>query len=328
MSRLRVVATIVILAGGALAVWLYLQGESSPETAIVERGSIDVSIDTVGSIELRESYPLRTEVGGTVVALGAEIGDQVAEGDILVLLDDEELDGLVEDAETALEAAEFDLQFAELRLEDNEDSIDLQQDVIIASERVEIARRALDDAIEARSHGAILADRDGIVLDFFVGRGDRVGAHQPVAQIYATDDLILVADIDELDLPNVQAGATVRFRLDSYPATEVEGTVTGTAPQAEQRGGATLFPADVEFDAPMDLDIRPGMNADVTVVTDLREDVLLIPEQALRTVGNRAFVMVERGGGVEEVEVILGYRSGGVAEVVDGLEEGERVRLR
>jgi macrolide-specific efflux system membrane fusion protein len=63
-------------------------------------------------------------------------------------------------------------------------------------------------------------------------------------------------------------------------------------------------------------------------VTELRENVLLIPERALRTVGQRAFVLVERSGDVEEVEVILGYRTGGLAEIVEGLEDGERVRLR
>ncbi|MEZ4572185.1 MAG: hypothetical protein R2849_18065 [Thermomicrobiales bacterium] len=56
---------------------------------------------------------------------------------------------------------------------------------------------------------------------------------------------------------------------------------------------------------------------------------MLVPERALRTVGQRAFALVERRDGeVEEVEVILGYRSDGMAEVVDGLEEGDRVRLR
>ena len=120
----------------------------------------------------------------------------------------------------------------------------------------------------------------------------------------------------------------MRVRLDSFPATEIEGSVIRTSPQAVQRGGATLFPADVRITVPDDLDIRPGMNADVTIVTDLRENVLLVPERALRTVGRRAFVEVERDGEFNEVEVILGYRSGGVAEVVSGLEEGDRVRLR
>ena len=328
MSRARILLAVVAVAAVGLIVYFLVRSDPGEETAVVERGSIDVTIDTVGMIEVREAQILRAEVGGTVAALGAEAGDAVESGDIVVLLDGDELAQAVEAAERALEAAEFDLQFAELRREDDEDSITLQQDAIEALGRVELAREAVEDANANQANVAIVADRPGTVLELLVQPGDRVTESQPVARLYSPDDLILIADVDELDLPNVRPGAEVRFRLDSFPATNVDGSIVSTAPAAVQRGGATLFPAEVEFTAPEDLDIRPGMNADVTIITDLRENVLLVPEQALRTVGRRVFVEVQRNGDFEEVEVVLGYRAAGVAEVVDGLEEGNRVRLQ
>ncbi len=328
MSRSRLTIAIALVCALGIAAYLYLRSGDEPETAVVERGSIDVTIATVGTVQLREEHPVRAATGGTVQTLGAAVGDTVAAGDILVMLDPAELDQVVTDAERLVEAAEFELQFAELRLAEDEESLGLQQDVLEAQIRLDSANETLTDARAARADAAILAETDGVVLEFFVGPGDRIGANQPVAQLQAPGSLELVADIDELDLANVLPGAPVRFRLDAYPATEIEGEIAGTAPLAIQRGGATLFPANVDFTPPDGLDIRPGMNADVTIVTDLREDVLLIPERALRTVGQRAFVEVERDGDVEEVEVILGYRAGGVAEVVDGLTEGERIRLR
>jgi RND family efflux transporter MFP subunit len=328
MSRFRIAIGLILLAIIVVAGYFMFRPASSPDTARVERGSIDVTIDTVGTIQLKDPEPIRSEVGGTIAALGAAVGDEVEAGDIIVLLEAQELDQLVSNAERALEGAEFGLQFSERRLDDDQESLDLQQNVIEALARVDLANETLADAKDAQAHGAIVADSAGIVVEIFVGPGDRIGANQPVAQIYASKDLILMADIDELDLPNVNPGASVRFRLDSYPAEELQGTVTSTAPQSVQRGGATLFPAEVAFVETDLFDVRPGMNADVTIVTDLRENVLLVPERAIRTVGQRAFVMVERSGEFEEVEVILGYRSGGFAEVVDGLEESERVRLR
>ena len=89
------------------------------------------------------------------------------------------------------------------------------------------------------------------------------------------------------------------------------------------RRGATVFATTIDFEPPSDLDIRPGMNADITIVTASRENVLLIPERALKTVGDRSFVTVRTRQGAEDREVILGYRSHGEVEVVDGLTEGD-----
>jgi multidrug efflux pump subunit AcrA (membrane-fusion protein) len=139
--------------------------------------------------------------------------------------------------------------------------------------------------------------------------------------------LELLADIDELDLPNVGPGAEARFRLDAYPATEITGVVMTTSPVAREQGGATVFTATISYGASEDLDLRPGMNASVTIVTAERDNVLLIPERALTTVGERSFVSVVADGEVTEREVVLGYRANGQVEVVEGLDEGERVVL-
>jgi multidrug efflux pump subunit AcrA (membrane-fusion protein) len=69
------------------------------------------------------------------------------------------------------------------------------------------------------------------------------------------------------------------------------------------------------------------MNADVTITTASRDNVLLIPERALKTVGDRSYVTVRTRGGEDEREVTLGYRSNGQVEVVDGLAEGDVVVL-
>jgi RND family efflux transporter MFP subunit len=167
-----------------------------------------------------------------------------------------------------------------------------------------------------------------MVLEVLVVAGEPVSASNPIAIIALPSQLELIADVDELDLPNVQPGANVRFRLDAFPATEVEGRVASTSPQAEVRGGATVFAATIAFAPQPALDLRPGMNADVTIITAARENVLLVPDRALRTVGERSFVTVVTDDGEEEREVTLGYRGPGQVEIVAGLAEGERVVLR
>jgi HlyD family secretion protein len=290
-------------------------------------GSIDVTIQTTGRLQASNAVLVRPESQGIVEVLGARAGDRVQAGDVLVQLEIEPFDEAVESAEHALTDAEFALQFAEARLAQSPDDIARQSDAVVAVARVDAAQRALDDAVEARSQSLIRSPSDGTVLEMLAQVGELVIPNQLVARIYTPGELELLADVDELDLPNVAPGATARFRPDSFPAEEIEGLVARVAPEARQQGGATVFATLIEFVAPDGLDLRPGMNATVTIVTAERTDVLIIPERALRAVGTRYFVTVVDGD-AEEREVLIGQRGGGFVEIVSGLSEGEAVELR
>lgn len=328
MSRRIVVPVALLLIVVATLFVVFRQQGDGRETATAELGSIDVTIQTVGSLQATNGVTLRAVAGGVVERVGAPAGSVVSLGDIVILFDQQPFDRAVEDANTQLEQAELGLQTAELRLAADTENIELRQDVLVAADRVERAHQAVADAEAARADAVVLAPQDGTVLEVLVREGDAVGANQPVARIARPDQLELLADVDELDLPNVREGAEVRFRLDAFPATEITGVVRSTAPQARQQGGATVFATNVTFEPPLELDIRPGMNADVTIVTAERENVLLIPDRALRTVGDRSYVVVITADGDDEREITLGYRGGGRVEVVSGLTPGDRVVLR
>ncbi len=329
MSRSWLLATLVVAAIiVASGVWYVSQRGDEQTTVVVERGAIDVTIQTVGTLQATGATTIRASEAGSVETMGVEAGDVVTAGDILVLLDIEPFDLAVQNADRELEQAEFALQAAEQQAAVDNPTAELRLEVLSTAARVERARTAQSEAMDARRAAVITSPRTGTVVEILVRSGDVVNTNQPVARIATADDLTVVADVDELDLPNVVPGAEARFRLDAFPASELTGQVVSTAPQARQQGGATVFATEIEFDPPDGLDIRPGMNADVTIVTAAREDVLLIPEAALRTVGDRSFVVVQIDGDAEEREVEIGYRGGGKVEIVAGLSEGERVVLR
>ncbi|MEX1158241.1 MAG: efflux RND transporter periplasmic adaptor subunit [Thermomicrobiales bacterium] len=329
MSRSRVALGIVAACAViALVVW-YMNGRGEERaTAIVERGSIDVTIQTVGTLQATGATTIRATEGGAIDRLGVKAGDVVIEGDIVALLDLEPFDRGVRNAERGQEQAEFALQAAEQLADEETADNSLRVEVLNASEQVERAETALDDALISRRNATIVSPASGTVIELLVREGDLIGGNQPVARVATPIDFVVIADVDELDLPNVAAGAEARFRLDAFPATELTGRVVSTAPQARQQGGATVFATEIVFTPPDGLDLRPGMNADITIVTAARADVLLIPEAALRTVGDRSYVLVNTDDGSEEREIVLGYRGSGQVEVVSGLAEGESVVLR
>lgn len=329
MSRRNAGIAIGLLLILVVVVVVWVQRGDDAETVDVRRGDIDVTIETVGTLEPSGPSPVRARAGGTVELLGATPGDSVESGDILVQLDRTSFRREIRQARQALTDAEFALQLAERRAEENPDDQEQQFNLLEARSRVEQAREALNEAERALAYSAIRVAEDGIVLEMLVVPGDAVGETQPVARVYRKSGLQMIAEVDELDLPNVEPGTEARFRLDAFPAEEITGTVTRTAPEARQQGGATIFPTTIEFDPPEELDIRPGMNATVTIVTEARAGVLLIPDRAIRTVGERAFVTVRTpDGDDEEREIVLGYRGDqGQVEVVSGLSEGDTLVL-
>lgn len=317
---------VVVLVVGAVAGWWLLRDEGQ-STYIVGRGSIDVTIETIGKVQSTGSSTVRSAVAGEIETVAVSPGDVVTAGDILVVLVDTTFERAVAAANQQLEDAEFALQLAERALDEEPDNEGRRLAVIQAAQRVEAAEVVLFDAAQALANSIVTAPRDGTILEVPVREGDLVNRTAPVAILFSREDLEVIATVDELDLANVRIGAEATLRLDAYPDREIAGTVLATAPAAREQGGATVFSTTISLDLPDDLDIRPGMNTDVTIITEARDDVLLIPQRAIRTVGNRSFVQVVRDGKQVEQEVVLGYRSGGQAEVVSGLAEGERIIL-
>jgi RND family efflux transporter MFP subunit len=327
MNRKTAGAASAALALIVLLVWWFGLRDDEADTVAVTIGSIDVTIQTIGRVQSTGTSTVRTEVAGEVQVVAVSPGDQVEAGDILVQLASGPLERAVSNAIRQLEDAEFALQIAQREANDNPDDENRTFAVIQAAQRVESAEVSLADAEQALSDQFVLAPRTGVILETPVREGDLINRNQPVALLFSLDDLEVIANVDELDLVNVQPQAEVLLRLDAYPDREIKGRVVSTAPAAQEQGGATVFATTIAIDMPDDIDIRPGMNADVTIVTEARDDVLLIPQRAIRSVGNRAFVQLVINGETEEREIILGYRSAGIAEVVSGLEEGDIVEV-
>lgn len=323
-NRWRTILVIVaVLAIAVVAIYFFFLREDDRETATVQRGSLAVTIETVGQLEVENPLLLRSEISGVVLSYGVQPGDHVAAGDVVALLDPEPLRNAIATAEDQLERAEFELQITEAQTPP--DAVGESIPLVNARAGVEAAQQALDDARAALQNAAIRSPIDGIVLETSVAEGQPVQASQIVAQLMRPGDLQLIAQLSEVDLPAVSKGTEVTFRLDAIPNIEINGVVERISPEATTQAGATTFPTTIRFDAPEDVDLRPGMNATVNFITDERQNVLLVPQSAVRAVGERTYVTVVRGGEEQEIEVVLGQQANGMAEVISGLNEGDVV---
>ncbi|HEX5166356.1 MAG TPA: biotin/lipoyl-binding protein, partial [Thermomicrobiales bacterium] len=114
MNRLRLLIALLIgIVVVAAAAW-YLTGRGEDQqTAVAERGSLDVTIQTVGTLQATGATTVRSIQSGIVETVGVRAGDVVEEGDIIALLEMEPFDRNVQQAQREFDQAEFALQAAE-----------------------------------------------------------------------------------------------------------------------------------------------------------------------------------------------------------------------
>jgi HlyD family secretion protein len=184
----------------------------------------------------------------------------------------------------------------------------------------------LDSAKQGLAQTQLTAPYTSTVTDILVHEGELAGGGGPLAAVADLTSLEINADIDEIDVANVQVGQSVDIRLDAFPGEKPSGKVIRLSPAASTQRGTTTYGAIVDL-APNNLKIRPGMGANLKIQTIEKKSVLLVPNRALKNVGTRKAVHVLGPGEPGDVIVEIGATDGNETEIVNGLSEGVQVQL-
>lgn len=307
---------LLVFAVIVLAWWVRRPSET---LWTVRRGDLTGSLEVPGRIISLRTVSVRATFDTRVQILPVTLGDMVLAGDIVAVLDDTSLKARQKQAEQQLRQAEAALAQAE--------ASEAPLDVRLRAEQQR--REAADADREATARLAekyVLAPLDGIVTEVIVTEGAPVGTGSVLLRIADLHALGVSATVDEVDARYFEAVQDVRVTVDALPGWEGQGKVVAVGRSATQQAGVVGFPLTVRLVDTTER-LRPGMTATIHLAAVLRQNVLLVPEQAVRIVGERAFVTVIHDGKREEREVTLGLRSGGMVEVAVGLAEGEQVVL-
>jgi HlyD family secretion protein len=149
---------------------------------------------------------------------------------------------------------------------------------------------------------------------------------RPAISIIDTSRFRVPIEVDELDVGRLKEGQSAQVRLDALPGEDVAGTVRRIAPAAMVSSGVVSYDVIVDL-APTDVPMRVDMTANVTVVVEELTDVLVIPTWVVRVDRrtNQTYVDKQVAEGFQRVDVELGVRREGLAEVISGLSEGDVV---
>lgn len=171
----------------------------------------------------------------------------------------------------------------------------------------------------------LAAENDGIVSDLSLMDHTVVSEDAPMYRLISTERFWLKAEVDELDIANVSAGQTASIVFDAFDTETYEGTVEKISALGTNTGGVTRY--TVTISVPGTEKLKTSMSATATIVTEEKENALLVPVDAVQTDDGQSYVTVIDGGRQTAVPVTLGLVSNTEAEITEGLQEGDTVAV-
>ena len=190
-------------------------------------------------------------------------------------------------------------------------------------------------ALEARiaatqaslNQASLKAPFSGTITDVQAKPGDQAAPGKAAFRLDDLARLLVDVRITEVDINSIKAGQPVVLTFDAVLGKEYQGIVTDVGRVGEISQGVVEFPVTVELTNP-DENVRPGMTAAVNIVTDQFEDVLLVPNRAVRLLDGKRVVYVLENGRLEPREITLGASSETMSQVLSGdIQVGDTVVL-
>jgi HlyD family secretion protein len=228
--------------------------------------------------------------------------------------------------EETIADADADLALAKAQLEDAQRAYDRVKDgpnpddVAAAQARVDAAQATLNMA-------RIIAPFDGTVTEANPLPGDQVSAGTTAFRVDNLSSLFVDVEISEVDINSIAVGQPVTLTFDAILGEEYHGEIVKVAQAGSIEQGVVNFTVTVEL-TDADAQVKPGMTAAVTIVVKELQDVLVIPNRAVRLVNGQRVVYVLRDGLPVMVEVRLGSSSDTESVLVGGdVQEGDLIIL-
>ena len=330
------VAALIAIASAGAWYWEKEQTASAAPrytTEPVRRGNLTLTVTANGTLQPTRSIAIGSELSGTVSKVNVDVNDRIKKGQVLVELDTAKLKDQILRSRATLAAANAKVAQTVATVKEAQATLGRFEEVSRLSggkvpSKTELdtahatvdrakadeaaARAAVNDAQAALStdeinlsKASIRAPSDGVILTRNVDPGNAVAASlQAVTLFTVAEDLKqlrLQVNVDEADVGSVAVGQNATFTVSAYPGRNYPAMITRVAYGSTTTDNVVTYVTYLDVDNG-DLSLRPGMTATATITATSRNDVLLVPNTALRfepvTAGAEAPPAAKGGGGI------------------------------
>lgn len=303
IALIAIIATLIINAQPA--------GTNGPVTDMVTEGTFTTTVEAKGQLKPISASVVSPSVDGTVEKINVQAGQSVNEGDVLMTIKNDALDSAVSEAQRAVAAAQEDLNNAKVALAAAQAAPTTDSDgstgpsdanananaVSTAQRNLASAQAALEQATAKAAERTVKAPSSGSIVELnakvgatvtggmIMGESDTSGGKQCM-QIADLSKMKVTVQVGEKDIAKIAVGQSANVTYPAFPDIVSQGTVTAIASvansDAANGGGNVTFDVDILIEAP-DARLKPGMTAEVSVVTEQLDDVVMVPTMALMT---------------------------------------------
>ncbi len=356
MKLRNVIIALVVLIG--VGAWWGTQryataeGSLPPlETVTADRGDVSQRVVAHGKVMPVSRVEVGSQVSGIIDEVMVDFNARVTRGQTIAQIDPSTFEAAVNSAEAELESAQAGLELArhqwtrvqelrELQFVPPSDVDESRAALSQAEAQVRVRRHALDAARRELERSTITAPADGVVISRKVDPGQTVAAslNAPILFELASDltQMHIHANVSEADIGEVSEGQSVRFVVDAYRDREFEGEVIQVRNAPIEEDNVVHYETIISVDNEEQL-LKPGMTAEVSIITAERHDVLRVRNTALRArlpddirppepdepgESNGRVYHLENGELVA-TPVSTGLADGVYTEILEGIDEGD-----
>lgn len=348
IKKVYVAIIVLVIAGGGY--YWYNEVNTANvfptyKTAVVERGMLSSYISGSGNVIVDQLATVDPTISGTVANLAVKIGDPVKKGQLLFTIINDQLGvsaakagASYAQAQKTLEDQKYAKKQAEADYKDNPKKL-LKDKVALAEKAIDIAEQNL--AVSAADYRNQLSDAskrkvtapiDGTVNEINIKNGDDLGKSSSsstnLSPIIIGDLGTLKASIsvNEVDIPNVSEGQKVTLKFSAIDSLELSGKVEKIDSLGTITQGVVTYNVTIGFDV-SDPRIRPQMSVSANIITAVKEDVLLVPNSAVKTKNGGSYVdILNKNSKIStQKNVTLGLSDNTNTEIVSGINAGDNV---
>ncbi|MFD1955159.1 efflux RND transporter periplasmic adaptor subunit [Paenibacillus thailandensis] len=292
----------------------------------VTTATLETKIQVVGKMLSSKEEPLYfTLEDKNLKALYVKSGDQVAAGQLIGELDVDELQKQLKSEQLAFRKEELSMKET-MRNKDTMDPIEFEELSIAFEEK----RQGIADLQEEIAKAKLTAPFAGTILDVKVEKGDAITAYKAIATIADTSVLIPAAKLTKDQLSKVAVGMPVSVSINNIGTVEGKVKQLPLATESDSENGNEEDLERLEDFMHVELNEMPkgltrGMPLSISIIINRKENAIVIPPSALRTIGSRTYVQVVDEEGKREVDVEVGQQTATQIEILQGLTPGQKV---